>query len=55
MDEKFGGLWWRATSCSGRTQPRIEKTEEDRWHKVGEIQRPRVRRGKIQSDRKTKT
>ena len=22
--EKVGGLWWRATSCSGRTQPRIE-------------------------------
>ena len=22
--DKVGGLWWKATSCSGRTQPRIE-------------------------------
>ena len=26
--EKDGGLWRRATSCSGRTQPRIEENRK---------------------------
>ena len=25
IEQKVGGLWRRATSCSGRTQPRIEE------------------------------
>ena len=26
--EKVGGHWWTAASCSGRTQSRIEYTEQ---------------------------
>ena len=34
MTEKVGGLWWRATSWSGRTQPRKKKKTNRTEHLV---------------------